>query len=266
MVKKSIVTGERMSGKPNFLIVGAQKGGTESHTIHLSQHPDVYLYEGEGHFFDRGDYQSNYDEYHEFFKDVENEIAIGEKTPSYMYLHFTIDNIYEYNPNIKLIMFLREPILRAYSQYSMDKSNNLQVFHSDDIHFSDDEDSFLDSVRSTEHLKVKDIKSNGYWGLQRGFYIDQIEYILSKFDKKNILILISERVVKNPLREYNKIFNFLGVSPLDNKIFKFYDGINKTEYSKKIKKEDYNYLSEIYKSYNDRLYDFLGYQIKEWVL
>jgi len=254
-----------MSGKPNFLIVGAQKGGTESHTVHLNQHPDVYMYEGEGHFFDRVDYQPDYDEYHEFFKNVKNEIVIGEKTPSYMYFHFAIDNIYEYNPDMKLIMFLREPIRRAYSQYSMDSGNGVNVFHSDEIHFSDDEDSFLDSVRSTERLKIKDIKSNGYWGLQRGFYIDQIEYILSKFDRKNILILISERVLKNPLREYNKIFNFLRVSSLDNKIFEFYDGINKTKYVKKIEKEDYNYLTEIYKPYNDRLYDFLGYQIKEWV-
>ena len=68
---------------------------------------------------------------------------------SYMYFHFAIDNIYEYNPDMKLIMFLREPISRAYSQYSMDRGNGVNVFHSDDIHFSDDEDSFLDSVRST---------------------------------------------------------------------------------------------------------------------
>jgi|TARA_Y100000034_G_scaffold3080_1_gene3764 hypothetical protein len=253
-----------MYSKPNFLIIGTQKSGTESHTTHLNQHSNVYMYEGECHFFDRGDYQPDYDEYHEFFKDVENEIAIGEKTPSYMYFRFAIDNIYEYNPNIKLIISLREPISRAYSQYCMDKKNGVNVFNSGDIYFSDDEDSFLDSVRSTEHLKVKDIKSNGYWGLQRGFYIDQVEYILSKFDRKNVLILISEKVLKNPLREYNKVFNFLGVSSLDNKIFNFYDGINKTEYSKKIKKEDYSYLYEIYKSYNDRLYDFLECRIEEW--
>ena len=86
----------------------------------------------------------------------------------------------------------------------------------------------------------------------------------TKFDRKNVLILISEKVLKNPLREYNKVFNFLGVSSLDNKIFNFYDGINKTEYSKKIKKEDYSYLYEIYKSYNDRLYDFLECRIEEW--
>ena len=132
-----------MYSKPNFLIIGTQKSGTESHTTHLNQHSNVYMYEGECHFFDRGDYQPDYDEYHEFFKDVENEIAIGEKTPSYMYFHFAIDNIYEYNPDMKLIMFLREPISRTYSQYSMDRGNGVNVFHSDDIHFSDDEDSFL---------------------------------------------------------------------------------------------------------------------------
>ena len=94
VVKKSIAIGEKMFGKPNFLITCTQKCGTESHTTHLNQHPDVYLYEGEGHFFDRGDYQPDYDEYHEFFKDVENEIAIGEKTPSYMYFHFAVSLLF----------------------------------------------------------------------------------------------------------------------------------------------------------------------------
>ena len=83
--------------------------------------------------------------------------------------------------------------------------------------------------------------------------------------QKIIGILISEKVLKNQLREYNKVFNFLGVSSLDTRTFKFQDNINKTYYRKPIKREDYNYLSEIYKPYNDRLYDFLGYQITEWI-
>ena len=33
-----------------------------------------------------------------------------EKTPSYMCFKKAIDRIYDYNPNIKLLIFLREPV------------------------------------------------------------------------------------------------------------------------------------------------------------
>jgi hypothetical protein len=38
---------------PNFLIIGAQKSGTSYFAKILSQHPDIFVYKSEIHFFDK---------------------------------------------------------------------------------------------------------------------------------------------------------------------------------------------------------------------
>ncbi len=241
-----------MIPSPNFLIIGTQKSGTKSHAFHLNQHPDIYVHNKELHFFDVNVDQLNYDQFHSNFKGITNKVAIGVSTPSYMFLRYAIDNIYKYNSEMKLIIVLREPVSRAYSQYEMDASNGLIT------------KSFLDSIRSIEHINLPDIESTGYWALQRGFYIDQIEYILSVFEEKNVLILISEQILNTPLHEYNKVFQFLGLSDLDQDSFDFKGRVHKQIYKNNISRSEFDYVSRIYKPYNDRLYKFLGYQISEW--
>lgn len=41
--------------KPTFLIIGVQKGGTTPAIWYLGQHPDLYIFRGEAHFFDDDD-------------------------------------------------------------------------------------------------------------------------------------------------------------------------------------------------------------------
>lgn len=52
--------------KPTFLIIGAQKGGTTPGIWYLSQHPDIYMHQGEAHFFDNDD---NYKKGVEWYED-----------------------------------------------------------------------------------------------------------------------------------------------------------------------------------------------------
>ena len=108
--------------KPNFICIGAQKGGTTSLIKYLNYHPKIYMKQGECHFFDRS--LSDGPLTKQDIKKYENSFTtkkriIGEKTPSYSYLKYAIDRIYNYDKNIKLIFLLREPISRAYSQYNM---------------------------------------------------------------------------------------------------------------------------------------------------
>ena len=39
--------------KPNYICIGAQKGGTCSLIRYLNYHPKIYMKGGESHFFDR---------------------------------------------------------------------------------------------------------------------------------------------------------------------------------------------------------------------
>lgn len=104
--------------KPTFLCIGVQKSGTSSLINYLSQSKDIFIKSEESHFFDTTEpSETEIINYENSF--VTNKLIVGEKTPSYNYLQFAMDRIYNYNPNMKLILILREPISRAFSQYNM---------------------------------------------------------------------------------------------------------------------------------------------------
>jgi len=236
--------------KLDFLVIGTQKGGTTSLINQFNQHPDIFIHENELHFFDSKIENTNYTSYHNKFPNNIQNKFIGEKTPSYCYLQFAIDRIYKYNPDIKLVFILRDPIKRAYSEWNMYKNN---------FNFKK---PFLESIKEIKNVELSEIKQNGYWALQRGYYLEQIEYILSKFKKENLYIGISEKIKKNPLNEYNKIFNFFGLEVLKNLNVDL--SIRKGRYKKEISEIEYRYIENIYYEKTKKLFDFLGYEVDEW--
>ena len=93
--------------KINYICIGVMKGGTSSLNAYLNYHPGVYMHPGEKHLFDRQLYKGelsdkDIEKYESSFKT--NKLIIGEKTPSYCYLRYAIDRIYNYNKNMKLII------------------------------------------------------------------------------------------------------------------------------------------------------------------
>jgi hypothetical protein len=235
--------------KPTYLCIGVQKGGTTSLINYLNIHPEIYMLFGELHFFDKN-YNDGIENYEKNFKTSKK--IIGEKTPIYCYDKKSIDRIYNHYPNIKLIIFLREPISRAYSQWNMYQT--LIKNH------PNTNKSFIDCINSDLQQNI-DIQNESDI-LQRGYYYNQIKYILNIFPKKNLYIGISEEIKKNKNLEYNKIYKFLGASGgiqikqnLDNHI-----GF----YNSKIKIEDAQFLYKIYKPHIEKLYTLLGRRIESW--
>ena len=67
------------------------------------------------------------------------------KTPSYCYLKYAMDRIYNYDKNMKLIILLREPISRAYSHFNMGKQWNRKFFN---INTDDEIFKFFDKQKN----------------------------------------------------------------------------------------------------------------------
>ena len=231
----------------NYLCIGVAKSGTMSIINYLNFHPEIFCHQGECHFFDSKD--TDYSSYEKKFKT--DKKIIGEKTPSYCYLRFSIDKIYNYNPDMKLILILREPISRAYSQYNMELNRRSGY----------KKKNYMHEFNKEKHICLKDIRENGDYYIVRGFYDEIIEYILQKFERKNLCILISEEIKNNQNIEYNKIYSFLG-----GKNIKINQNLNTHigSYSKTIPKDLEKMLYTIYKPHNDKLYKLLGRKIEIW--
>ena len=183
---------------PNFICIGVQKAGTSSLINYLNQHPDIFMALDELHFFDK---PKNYILENNDFSRYESNFntdkqIIGEKTPSYNYLQFAIDRIHKYNSNMKLILILREPISRAFSEYNMYlKFNNKKL---SDV----SEKEILKIFKEEEKHNLDELENNGAYFIVRGFYDEIIEYILKKFKKENLFIGISEEIIQNKLSQY----------------------------------------------------------------
>lgn len=245
--------------KPTFLCIGVQKAGTTSLINYLSQHPHIYMNDNEMHFFD---VDKNYTITTDDIKRYENSFKtnkrnVGEKTPSYSYLPFAIDRIHNYYPDVKLILFLREPISRAYSQYNM--ILNFKNLTLDDI---SDEQILLD-FENEPILEFSQLTNNNPDGnfIIRGFYDEIIKYILIKFNRDNLYIGIAEEILKDKFVEYNKIIKFLGCDEMSDIQI---NDTNIREYKKTIPKKLEQKLYNIYKDHNEKLYELLGRKINIW--
>ncbi len=191
--------------KVNFLIVGTQKGGTTALSKFISLHPDVCFYiqnkksnfyrGKEPHFFDNESFfkisPPPYNLYHRMFPDPKDAKIIGECTPIYMYWQPAAERIYNYNPNMKLIFILRNPIERAFSHYIMMKNKGVE------------------SLSFSEVIRLEGLRKSSY--IDRGYYSKQIKRLLLFFPKKQMLFFKTEDLINNHQATLLKVFKFLDI-------------------------------------------------------
>jgi hypothetical protein len=237
---------------PDYIVLGVQKGGTTSLIYHFNQHPDNFTCKEELHFFDEhARYEKGIESYEKNF--VSDKKVRGEKTPAYSYLPYAIDRIHKHYPGVKLILILREPISRAYSQHNM--------FHRENARYN-----FMPMCNADKFVvpeKIHEGQGPRYY-LYRSSYIRQIEYILTKFPREQLYVAISEEVLADPLVEYNKMFSFLGLRGLAYNEFSFKGDIFKGKYKDRMQEKDYRVLHTFFKPLNARLYEFLGRRVEAW--
>lgn len=113
---------------PNFLVGGPPKCASTSLYFYLKQHPDIYMSPVKQTKFFSLDYEKGTDFYRQtYFNGLTNERMAGEATPTYFLLPFVIERIKRYNPEMKLIFCLRDPVERAFSGWSMRMNNGTEV-------------------------------------------------------------------------------------------------------------------------------------------
>lgn len=246
----AMIRGKLGKGKlPDFVIVGAQKCGTTSLDKNLRQHPQIMMpfLIKEIHFFNQHwDRNKDVNWYKGHFKNIDG--VCGEATPAYIYFSQYHKRIYDTIPDAKLILALRNPVNRAYSQWNHKK------------YYYTAHKSFPEIIK--QELKKDNLVPQKDDLLKRGFYIDQINSLLKYYPREQLHIIISERMRSNMQEEYNRIFDFLGIKRMEN--LNFIKNVHSRKYSEPMDKEVENLLYNLYKPYNERLFEFLGYRVQEW--
>ncbi len=199
---------------PNFLIVGVQKAGTTSLYSYLREHPQVYMspvketdflsYEpppiSESGSLSAADLLTKggrkriltIDDYLELFEDVRDEIAIGEASPNYLfYYEQSVRMIKKYVPDAKLIVVLRNPVERAYSDYLM---------------------NVRELVGNRKPLAEQVVSSaQSSYTLLKGRYYEGLKHFLEAFDPAQVQIMMYSDLTKNSDRFMSQLYDFIGV-------------------------------------------------------
>lgn len=231
-----------MTRLPNFFIVGAPKAGTTSLYHYLDQHPAVFMspikepnyfaselrperfcdelrprIESEMRALElylQGDLREKrfgglvceWEDYVQLFRNAREETAIGEATPCYLWSATAARNIAARIPHARIIINLRDPSDRAYSQYLNMVSEGTT------------RRSFREQIRA--NLECVDKRFGPHWPLlEFGFYHEQVQRYLQAFPRQQIHISLYEDLQRAPQRLLADLCAFLEVEservPLD---------------------------------------------------
>jgi hypothetical protein len=206
------VSGARSVEAPNFVIVGTQRGGTTSLYAYLSSHPQVApAAMKETHFLtDR--FTRGLDWYLGLFPaTLPPGVITGEATPYALFHPLAAQRLRTVAPDSKVIVLLRNPIERAYSQYAMERARGderldfADALGAEPTRLSGEEDRLIADPtyisRAHKH----------YSYVARGEYLPQVRRWREALPSEHLLTLRSEDLYERPAETFTRVTSFLGI-------------------------------------------------------
>ncbi|MEQ9423715.1 MAG: sulfotransferase [Cyclobacteriaceae bacterium] len=229
--------------KPNFLIVGAPKCGTTTLYSNLLKHPDIFLSPiKEPHFFGSdlsySEFRQKANKYADLFGKTDKKV-VGEASTWYLYSKTAASEIRAYNPQMKIIIMLRNPVNAAFSLHSQALFSRNEVL------------SNFDDALNVEELRLKGKaipvcahRTEALHYTEAYKYSQQISRFAANFKSSQILVIIFEEFINMPHKIMVDVCEFLGV---DSK-FQFQVGISNSR--KKIRN---HFIHKMIQKKNKRL-------------
>jgi hypothetical protein len=173
---------------PDFLCIGAPRAGTTwLHGI-LASHPDVFVpvHRKELHFFGGDNFDRGLDWYARYFEGAKPGQVVGEVTPAYLRRPQAAARIKELLPETQFVVMVRNPVDRAYSQYTAQRQAGYRHGFK----------QFVDERRAA---------------LRAGLYATQLATYLELFDLDCFMVVVLEHASRRPGEFCLNLGRFLGV-------------------------------------------------------
>ena len=207
--------------KPNFFIVGPGRSGTTALSEYLDSHPNVFMsIPKEPHYFctDFPKIRKNkgfteLDSYLKLYEKCKPQhIAIGEASPSYIISSEALQNIYQFNPEAKIVVIVRNPIDKAYSHFINFKNNNLE-----NQNYFETAWQLQDQRKQGQMLPSNNIEPITFQYGRLCKLAEPIERLFSLFPKQQIKVIIFDDFVNDTKKIYTEILSFLNIND-DNRV------------------------------------------------
>jgi hypothetical protein len=247
---------------PDFIIAGEAKCGTTSLYHYLTQHPRIlradlkeptnFLKYGGSVLLCRLHYPFML--WRWLGRLMGRRIITGEASPEYFSKSVVPENILHVVPRVKIIVLLRNPVTRAYSDHQMFARNkpeydSFETFARRSVDWIRD-DRVAPLVEAVSQLEYHPARF-----VHRGLYVVPARRWLGHFPKENILFLKSEDLFEDPQRVTDGVAHYLGLHPHP---LKDASARKKGRYSSALTAAAVRLLGEFYRPYNEQLYELLG--------
>ena len=200
---------------PNFLILGAPKGGTTTLNSVLSQHPDVFMcpikeagffwaygqeitWRGPGTEKLRNRLVNDLEGYEKLFEHAANQKAIGESSVRYLAAQNAPQIIKQFIPGARLIVSLRQPADRAFSAFTHNIRDGLEPCSNFAEALEQERSGLRDNWMFCRYL-------------DRGFYYRSLTNYLQYFDRAQIHVSLLEDLQADAPGLMRRLFAFLEV-------------------------------------------------------
>jgi hypothetical protein len=254
--------------EPSFFIIGVQKGGTSSLAQYLSEHPqiiqpqrkDIYYFNNrnnyaKGHAWYKAHFAlSLYQWLYEKKNRVANTITF-DSTPNYFNAAGAAEKLHATYPHAKLVLMLRNPAERAWSNYRM------ALWHK--FEYLDFEQALaVEALRqAAEKQRIQTQPDYHSFVMQRlsyhthGLYVNYLREWLRFFPKEQIHIIRSEDMFQQPTETFTALQHFIGVEPKQRNDFAIF---NKGKIEKAMPEATRKQLMDFYKPSLHELYELIG--------
>ena len=176
---------------PTFLYVGTSKAGSTWLFNALALHPDVYLASSKGLYYFDQHYDNGEAWYQSQFDALGAEKAAGEISHSYLSSEQAPGRIAQLNARMRLLVCLREPVDRAFSDY-------------------------LDLVKNGQHDGSFETALERFPRLvERGRYASHLRRYFDLFPAEQLHVRLFDDLRADAQAYADDIFRFLEVAPLE---------------------------------------------------
>jgi Sulfotransferase family len=204
---------------PDFCLIGAPKAGTTALHAALATHPELYLsrvkepkyflcgdqppapQNGPGDAHSSREWVWKREDYEALFAGAPADMLRGESTPLYLADPAALDRMHGTIPDAKLIVILRDPVDRAYSNWTHLWSDGLEPV-GDFVAACD-----LEDQRQADGWAP-------FWRyLGLGRYGEQLQELYERYPREQVHVLRYRQLVDAPVETLNGICGFLGIDP-----------------------------------------------------
>lgn len=250
----------RMRALPDFLIIGGQRCGTTSLYNYIVAHPEVVPpSKKEIHYFDLY-YGRGIDWYRSHFpitlgrSTLRRSFVTGEASPYYVFHPHAPRRIAEAVPDVQLILILRNPVERAYSQYQHSVRGGYETLKFEEALDMEEERLLGEMERMLLDESYSSYNHRHFSYLSRGIYVEQIRDLLEYFSRRQLLILENGDLLRDPAEVLMRTFRFLNLSEWEPIIDRRYNVGTYEEMDGSIRRR----LLDYYREPNLELNEYIG--------